>query len=137
DLADLLRPKVVLIENVPGFGRVDDGRLLGRVRVRLVQSGYQTAVRNLCAVSFGVPQTRTRCFIFAIRSDLGWPNLETLLDRCLCPTHVWPSLEFPNGHSDLETRNNMLRAVTVADAIDDLPPLEAGEGIPETKLTTQ
>ncbi|MDQ3566045.1 MAG: DNA cytosine methyltransferase, partial [Pseudomonadota bacterium] len=62
DIVRILRPKVVLIENVPEFRRAQDGRLLGRLRVSLSDAGYSTNVRYLNAASFGVPQVRSRCF---------------------------------------------------------------------------
>ena len=62
DFAQALLPKIVLIENVPEFSRAQEGRLLGRVRVRMADAGYDTEVMNFSAAAFGVPQMRMRCF---------------------------------------------------------------------------
>lgn len=113
DFAEFLRPAIVLIENVPEFSRVEDGRLHGRVRVRLAHAGYSTEMLNLSAADFGVPQLRTRCFTLAIRKDM----------RDLQSSSVLRQLPRVNRHS------------TVQDAIDDLPSLAAGEGEQEAALT--
>jgi DNA (cytosine-5)-methyltransferase 1 len=130
DLVDILQPKVVLIENVPQFGNVLDGRLLGRVRVRLAQAGYITAVVRLNAVHFGVPQQRIRCFVLATRADI---------DRLL-PTDVFSVLagrRDDDGHTEAHPElavADAARLVTVRDAIDDLPSLAAGQGIEDGTL---
>lgn len=135
DLVQVLRPKLVLLENVPEFGRVQDGRLLGRVRVRLSQSGYTTEVRLLHAVEFGVPQTRARCFTLAVRNDLARPA--SAFRDLLSASHY--SARTKSGNDQPlwnHLPNSCLPAVTTADAIDDLPHLAAGEGEQIIRLTS-
>ena len=80
DVAEVLRPRVIVMENVPELARVHDGRLLGRVRVGLRDLGYGTTAYTLNATAFGVPQARVRLFLVAIESD------EHVLPRP-APTH--------------------------------------------------
>src|SRR5439155_4278539 len=86
DLARFLRPKVVVIENVPEFGRIQDGRLLGRVRVQLALAGYATDVLTLNATTFGVPQARVRCFVIGVLRGLA--GGDSLARFRPVPTHV-------------------------------------------------
>jgi DNA (cytosine-5)-methyltransferase 1 len=59
-----LKPKAVLLENVPGLGR--DARSL-RLQTALNALGYATRQYTVNAVDFGVPQRRRRLIIVALR----------------------------------------------------------------------
>lgn len=78
---ETLRPRIVLLENVPGLAR--DRRLpeLGRL---LTGAGYQLRASTLDAASFGVPQRRKRYIYFAVREDVPFRfdgDLTDLLPR--------------------------------------------------------
>lgn len=60
-----VRPRVVLIENVPGLAKDDR---FGRFREGLRRSGYQSDYRVLNACNFGVPQRRKRLVMVACRN---------------------------------------------------------------------
>jgi DNA (cytosine-5)-methyltransferase 1 len=77
-LADQLRPRAVLIENVRGLlgGRFVDYRR--RILAALSEVGYQRAEWELLqAADFGVPQLRPRAILVALRDDIdaewSWP----------------------------------------------------------------
>lgn len=59
-----LRPRSVLVENVPGLGR---DRRAGELMSALKQMGYATRSYIVNAVDFGVPQRRRRFIILAFR----------------------------------------------------------------------
>jgi DNA (cytosine-5)-methyltransferase 1 len=80
DLAATLQPRIVLIENVPGFvarersGLARLSRALDDLRVRQgVRYSLRFAV--LRAEDYGVPQRRRRAFVIALRDDVDivWP----------------------------------------------------------------
>lgn len=72
---DVHRPKVVVGENVPGLANIDKGRALETIVRELEGRGYKVKIWTLYAPDFGVPQTRTRLFIVAVRNDIeGFPN---------------------------------------------------------------
>ncbi len=73
----VLRPKAVLVENVPGLGRDRRSRELLAALRRL---GYNARTYSVNAVSFGVPQNRRRLIILAMR------GLRTQLPAQLSPT---------------------------------------------------
>lgn len=62
-LVDLLRPRWVVWENVPGVLSANDGRAMGAFVGALAQCGYGYAYRVLDARHFGVPQSRKRVFL--------------------------------------------------------------------------
>lgn len=64
-LAEELRPRWCLWENVPGVLSSDGGRAFGSIIGALVDLGYGVAWRVLDAQFFGVPQRRRRVFLVA------------------------------------------------------------------------
>jgi DNA (cytosine-5)-methyltransferase 1 len=64
-LADRLKPKWIVWENVPGVLSSDGGRDFGSFLGALEQLGYGWAYRVLDAQYFGVPQRRRRVFVVA------------------------------------------------------------------------
>lgn len=68
-IAESLRPRWLLMENVPGLLSSNGGRDLARLLDELGACGYGWAYRLLDARYFGVPQRRRRIFICARRAD--------------------------------------------------------------------
>lgn len=121
-IVDLLRPKAVAIENVPGIGRVHDG-VFGRwLSAALADVGYDTiSLKVLNAAAYGVPQKRKRAIIVANRRGLPnrypmpivtEPYFRTVdvaiddmrgLPQGAVPNHEWPE----PGH-ELQTRISAL-----------------------------
>lgn len=66
-LADALRPRALLIENVPGLLSSNGGRDFGELLGSLADLGYGVGYRVLDSRFFGVPQRRRRVFIVALR----------------------------------------------------------------------
>ena len=64
-LADKLKPRWIVWENVPGVLSSNGGRDLGSFLGALVELGYGWAYRVLDAQYFGVPQRRRRVFVVA------------------------------------------------------------------------
>jgi DNA (cytosine-5)-methyltransferase 1 len=79
-LADRLRPRWLLWENVPGVLSQDDGRAFGAFLGGLAELGYGFAYRVLDAQHFGVPQRRRRVFVVGYLGD--WrPAAAVLFER--------------------------------------------------------
>ena len=70
-----LRPRYVLLENVPGLLSVDGGRLFGTVLGDLAASGFDAWWTCLSAAACGAPHIRDRVFIVGYRHADGEPTL--------------------------------------------------------------
>jgi DNA (cytosine-5)-methyltransferase 1 len=78
-LADKLKPRWIVWENVPGVLSSNGGRDFGSFLGALVELGYGFAYRVLDAQHFGVPQRRRRVFVVARLGDWRAPA-EVLLE---------------------------------------------------------
>jgi DNA (cytosine-5)-methyltransferase 1 len=111
-----LRPRLFLMENVPGMhsARKENLSFLEAAARMLEERGkFTTTIWRLNASAFGVPQDRIRYFLVA--SSTG-----SLPAR--------PAEEYQDIHRpDLD--HDALPPVTVAEALFDLPPREAGTGV--------
>lgn len=75
DLAEKLKPKVVVAENVKGMLF---GNAVGYVKLiinKLSQIGYRTQIFVVNAADCGVPQRRERIIFCAVRNELNVPKL--------------------------------------------------------------
>lgn len=98
----LFKPKVFVIENVPGMETLYNGQIKSEIVNRFKKMGYDVKTKILCAADYGVPQMRKRLFFVGV------------LDN--------DSFEFP-----VETFN-MDAYITCEDAISDLPSREDSLG---------
>ncbi len=120
------RPQAFLFENVPGLLSLGDGKVLSRILSEFNRLNYYVTVKAMFAAHYGVPQERWRLILLGSRqSEVSLP----------CPTHYAVGrANFRGGGSSLtfqlvETnRQRLLPAVTVGEAIGDLPELVMGEG---------
>ena len=78
-LADKLKPRWIVWENVPGVLSSAGGRDFGSFLGALAELGYGFAYRVLDAQHFGVPQRRRRVFVVACLGDWRAPA-EVLLE---------------------------------------------------------
>lgn len=119
-LAGELRPRVAVIENVPGLATMHNGVLLREIGNAFRELGYRVDCAELLAAQYGVPQMRWRMFFVA------WRDPAVRSAYFPTPTHG------PLGIGDLVpnrtvTREQMAGFVTIADAISDLPTVGSGE----------
>lgn len=79
-LAQRLKPRWLVWENVPGVLSIDRGRAFGSFLGGLAECGYGFAYRVLDAQHFGVPQRRRRVFVVGYLGD--WrPPAAVLFER--------------------------------------------------------
>lgn len=120
-IARHLKPKVLLIENVPGLATLQRGAVINRIREEFVAAGYSFEFAELLAAQYGVPQMRWRMIFIGFRADLGIPKQVGFP----APTHgdqpigaLIPNCKIAPAHTAA-----FLKTI---DAIGDLPPIEAG-----------
>lgn len=103
-LAEQLRARLVVIENVPGIRRVGGVGFVNPILSALRRS-YAANVHELVASSFGVPQNRRRYFFLARRRDLGpapTPPEPTHIQPGAARRDLTPLLETPRLESVLK-----------------------------------
>lgn len=107
----VLRPKVFVMENVVGLlarKNAEGENVIDIIKNAFSKIGYTCQIWTLNAVYYGVPQMRQRICI--VGNQFG---------------HV---VSAPKQTHSLEKQEGMLSAVTVWDAIGDLPQIYAREG---------
>lgn len=117
-----LKPKAVVIENVPGLFKRANGTFRKAIEEALKNLGYTVRSFQLNALDYGVPQKRIRVFFVGMLGSKE--NFEPPP-----PTHgpslnsIISYLENENGKEPQQIKPHL----TVWDAISDLPPLKPGE----------
>jgi len=110
-----LEPPFVLMENVPGIKGDSNKQILSEFLTHMNEK-YKVEQDVLNAADYGVPQTRKRFVLHAVRKDI-YSEL------------VSDGFEFglpPKTHSNKQG-DGLLPWRTVMEAIGDLPPIRAGE----------
>jgi DNA (cytosine-5)-methyltransferase 1 len=139
DFVVYLKPRFVLMENVPGILSLEKGKVIKLLLASLETIGYQARLGILQAGHYGLPQNRWRVFVFAAAKGQQLPDYPP-------PTHGFPRSTLFGASA---FRQNIVRlnsegsdlfcsplpTVTVGDAISDLPVIENGGGSTEAKYT--
>ena len=123
-LAEALRPRCVVIENVPGLVTLARGAYLHAILEGLNAAGYEAACAELLAAEYGAPQMRWRLIIIGWRKDLGIPPGYGFPRPTVGSAEIGDLL--PNCTIPLRQLEGF---VTTAEAISDLPPVAAGEEV--------
>ena len=124
-LIDHLRPEWFVFENVVGILTRESGSRLYAVLEGFRAAGYTVEWRVVNAALFGVPQHRERVVIVGNRIDIPfiWPT----------PTHRIDYKSMAGSRSEVLRSEGPLftgilrDAVTLMQAVDDLPPVPSGE----------
>lgn len=131
---NFFRPPMFVFENVVGLATYKGGRTIELIQECFASLGYDTDWRVLNAAHFGVPQKRERLILIGAEKGIGvhFPS----------PTHFgeWRTIGVrdrtrqvapmpPNLFSQAEA--TLPPAVTVMEAISDLPPVPAGGSVEE------
>ncbi len=125
-IASILKPKAILIENVPGIISLGEGTVVEQVYYELDRLGYKVDHRILFAGHYGVPQMRFRTIFIAIKktnsNKIVFPepeynakaNANFTGAKSLC-LDVMPLQEW------------LLKPhINVKDALSDMPEIEQG-----------
>lgn len=108
----VLEPKVFVMENVTGLlarKNVEGKHVIDIINDAFSTIGYTCQVWNLNAANYGVPQMRKRLIIIGNR-----------FGKLIPPPIITHSIEKKEG---------LKKAITVWEAIGDLPSIRAGEGL--------
>jgi DNA (cytosine-5)-methyltransferase 1 len=81
DIAEKLKPKIVVAENVKGLLVGAARGYVKEIFAHFRRIGYEPQLFLLNASKMGVPQARERTFFIARRADLNIPKIELLFDE--------------------------------------------------------
>jgi DNA (cytosine-5)-methyltransferase 1 len=70
-IADDIRPKVIIAENVKGLTVGEAKNYLNQILNKFEEIGYNVSYQVLDSRYFGVSQTRTRCIFVGVRQDIA------------------------------------------------------------------
>jgi len=124
-IAKALKPKTILIENVPGIISIGRGTVVEQIYKELQKIGYKVSHKILFAGHYGVPQTRFRTVFLAVRGKqkpIEFPK----------PKYNASAVANFTGAKELCINVPPLFAqqlkphTTVWDAISDLPTITSG-----------
>lgn len=126
---DEFRPRTFLFENVPGMLSLADGHIFEQAMAEFERRKYSVRAQILFAAHYGVPQERWRLIILGSSTPPA--------PEAPAPTHyALARANFRGGRTmtfrlmPLE-RCSLRPAVSVGDAISDLPRLRMGQGAEE------
>ena len=119
-VAEVVRPRVLIIENVQGILSSAKRTLPARIEEEMLALGLTPRMCVLRAEEHGVPQRRTRVFFVGMADGQEWTPPPPRFSR----TNAEPSL-FAQP------------PLTVGEAISDLPPLEPACGVDEAWLSNE
>ena len=136
-----LRPKFILMENVPGLISLENGKVLNNVLRAFTQAGYNVIFKILNAAHYGAPEERWRLIFLGTRLrkiQLSFP----------LPTHYsLQRVNFTGGREytfayaigKQDQRDFFVSPlkppISVQEAIGDLPPIESGGGAYEMQYS--
>lgn len=116
DIVNGIKPECFVLENVPGILSMDKGNVKKTIISSFADIGYQVKIIKTKAEEYGVPQKRRRVFF------VGFPKND---------------FEFSVEPIFSETDSKLPPPITVREAIYDLPPLQPGQGEPETTFNVE
>ena len=109
NVAEQIKPKVILFENVEGLLSFEKGRIYSEIVNSFSELNYYAEGRLLIASNFGVPQKRKRVIILCIRKDLN-----------IKPNNLFPAI--------------LEKTPTAFDAIGDLENIPCEENVKYNKV---
>ena len=111
EMVKRLEPAAFVMENVPGILAMENGDVVNALIEKFKKLGYENADYMLLnAADYGVPQLRKRAFIVGSKSKIP----------------IVPPVQTHGSKEDLKKNHKLLPHITLIEAIDDLPPIRAG-----------
>lgn len=106
-LVDEIRPKFFIMENVSGILTMENGQVLKSILNSFSEIGYRVEYRILNAAEYGVPQQRERVIFIGTRTNV--------------------IIKYPEKKYSLTNESGYKKALTLWDAIGDLPQSDEEE----------
>ena len=109
---DYFKPKIFVMENVLGIKKMQNGIYFTAIQNEAREIGYRVTTVEIKTWEYGVPQKRVRQLFIGTLSELPLFIPEQLIKKT---------------HSLTPSTDGLLPIVTLGEAIEDLPILQAGD----------
>jgi DNA (cytosine-5)-methyltransferase 1 len=137
DFVEYYKPKAVLLENVPEIIDYGNINIAEEICISLKSLGYRPSYTLINSAHYGVPQTRVRFFLIALREDLQTdPIFPSPTHKSITTNNMYsyPERQILKNKQDnvsqfiyysgkIIPNPELPKARTTADAISDLPPI--------------
>lgn len=115
-------PKFFVFENVTGLltAKIDGEYILDKIVEALGEKYKVNFDPKMCVLNsanYGVPQVRKRVIIIGVRKDI---DIE--------PSEIYEGIQKTHYDPEMGEKEGLKKYVTVRDAIEELPKLQAGQG---------
>ena len=132
DYVSAFRPRVFVMENVLGIQSAAKGKFFTLVQSDARKLGYRVHAQVEEAWKLGVPQKRRRQLVIGVRNDVpGYFATELKASSRAIPLRSSRREEAQTSEAGQVSLVTSAATFTLWDAIGDLPPLVAGEGVEE------
>lgn len=129
---NFFRPRALVLENVVGLATYEKGETIERIVETFSDLGYDCDWRILNASNYGVPQKRERLILLGVErgGSIDFPEIthmsasKTIGHKDRSRMHAQHSLA-PTLFDNIDVAT-LPKAVTVREAIDDLPIVQSG-----------
>jgi DNA (cytosine-5)-methyltransferase 1 len=130
------RPPVFVLENVVGLATHKDGSTVALMEECFKSLGYDTQWRILNAANYGVPQKRERLIMIGAErgGKIEFPDTSHNFSGATISVRDKRRVHAPTYDLFNMKEEKLSPAVSVMEAISDLPPIQSGE---EAKLYTE
>lgn len=127
---NFFRPKALVLENVVGLATHNSGRTIEQILETFASLGYECEWRILNASNYGVPQKRERLILLGVEKGgkLVFPEISHLSESKTIGYKDRSKMHSQVIDLSADTAGPALEAaVTVREAIDDLPLIGSGQ----------
>ncbi len=123
------RPRTFVMENVVGLATHNAGRDIDSIATAFGRIGYECDWKILNAAHFGVPQRRERLIVLGTerRGSIRWPEPTHNSDHPTIGYRDRSRMWRPEQNGLFTNGDSLQSAVSVMDAIGDLPEVGPGE----------
>lgn len=129
NFVNYFQPPILVMENVVGLATYQDGNMIQEILSCFSGIGYECDWRILNAAHFGVPQKRERLILIGVAKGLPlvFPEPTHRHNGSTIGYRDRSRMLVPDDLPLFRTKSELDPAISVMDAISDLPSIESGE----------
>lgn len=129
NFVNFFRPRAFVLENVIGLATHKEGETIGRMHECFQAIGYDCDWKILNAAHYGVPQRRERLIFIGVEkgAKIAFPEPTHISNGSTIGFRNRAKMIIPHDNDLFAPKNAFRPAVTVMEAIGDLPRIKSGQ----------